>query len=303
MENKTNLQKNTYKTKLLQPITLQTYKTKTIICGEFIRHYIYPKTMFRGYNSISPSKKLDDTRKTLVKPVEAKTSPLTGQNSSTDLPKQPKLKSNYSISRSRDNLFNTIQTNLTQYSKLLTLTTRQTTLDRQTFLKYFKRFQTRFKTKFKIDLKYIGILERQKKRGQLENNAGSLHIHMIIFVDDYLPFQKLKEIWTDIGSLDIKKVQNKDLAIYLAKYLTKDKTNSIHQTFEKTIFKSKNLKKPKIIFDSTCSSTGLFNKHGELITSKYLFQIYSSKYLLYETDLHVFYKEFSPYKKTKKINI
>jgi hypothetical protein len=94
---------------------------------------------------------------------------------------------------------------------------------------------------FGENLKYIGVLERQKKRGLKENNLGSIHIHLVVFNSKKLDFDVLKRCWTS-GSVDVKLVDfTANLGVYMAKYITKDNISDFHKHL---ILKSKGLKKP-----------------------------------------------------------
>lgn len=311
MQTTTKTQKSSISTILYQPFSTLAYTKKTIICGNFIRHYIYEKPIFRGYTS---NKLGHDKKDALKSSVDQSQSHDTEGHVNGDLKtehQQQKRRHLFSIHRTRDNVFNTIQTNLTKFTKFITLTTRETILDRDEFLIHFNQFRIKFQKTFKQPLKYIGILERQKKRGKKENNLGSIHIHLIVFNDDYLPFKQIKQLWHHVGSIDIKKVKNDELGQYMAKYLTKENSNDIHESAKKMIFKSKNLKKPIIIYDHDVSTTGITNELGEIYKNVRLFQVYSTSYQRkhYTNDdqdelfSNVYLKEFSTKKKKiKKYN-
>jgi len=136
----------------------------------------------------------------------------------------------------------TINANITPYSKFITLTTRDTCLDLKTFLTWFKSFCRQFKRKFGYGLPYIGITERQKKRGIKEGNAGSWHIHLAVFIQHKLDLKLLCSCWTR-GHLDIQLLYHfSDIGRYMMKYLTKD--NADIGLNKKMILKSHNLVSP-----------------------------------------------------------
>ena len=211
------------------------YQDKILICGQnYIRHYSYDYSITKG------------TTKPLKKPLNLRNRPTT-----TLIPPllskgiDSEQRSAFSLTRTRNNLFNTISSNTTQFSKILTLTTKQPILERNQFLRYFKIFRQRFKRQFNYNLPYVGILERQLKRGLKENNIGSIHVHLVIFTDSFIPYEILKPLWS-YGSIDIKKVNKQGLAKYLSKYLTKQSIGSINSLGKKAIIKSNGLKFPKI---------------------------------------------------------
>jgi hypothetical protein len=205
----------------------------------------------------------------------------------------------FSLTRTRNNLFDTIETNKTAFTKILTLTTRTPVLDRKEFLHKFKIFRRRFEKYFQIKLKYIGIIEQQKERGKKENNSGSLHAHLILFIDDYLPFIELKRLWQTFGSIDIKKVQFHGYAKYLAKYLTKSNIENIHQLGKKSIFKSQHLKKPRVFYDQPINSPLHDKFTGEVVFNKKLYRVLSSSYRMHDESLTRYY-EYSTIKPDRK---
>lgn len=152
-------------------------------------------------------------------------------------------KSNFSLFRARDNIMDTINSNITPFSKFITLTCRQACLDRSRFLGLVKNFQRLFFKKFGYHLPYVGIIERQKKRGQKEGNAGSWHIHLVVFLEEFLDLPKLCSCWL-AGHIDLEIVRSGDLGRYFMKYLSKD--NPDIKKNEKVLFKSHHLKGPSI---------------------------------------------------------
>lgn len=132
------------------------------------------------------------------------------------------------LARSRMNVRYRVWANVTPHSKFLTLTTSDTVLDKEQFVKRLKTF---FKAMSRegYKLRYLYVLERQKERGEKEGNAGSIHAHIIIFNDEYIPFDIINKHWngtTDIHMLDGLREENgekvKDVGAYVCKYLTKE---------------------------------------------------------------------------------
>lgn len=125
-----------------------------------------------------------------------------------------------------------IWANLGKYTKFLTLTYRETILDFETFRYNFDAFKKAM-SREGYKLKYLYVLERQKERGDKEGNEGCLHCHLVVFNDEYIPFQIIRKCW-HYGNIDIhvlkgtryednhKAEKIKDLAAYVSKYITKD---------------------------------------------------------------------------------
>lgn len=225
------------------------YKHKYVLTGKKIRHYEYDFSLYSNFKRGEP----------VIKKGQRKT----GQ------------KSTKSINRVKDNLVLTIQSNITNYSKFLTLTTKDTCLDRDEFLRRFQVFRKNFKRIFGYSLKYVGVLERQKKRGKKEGNSGSIHCHLVVFNPKKLDFNKLKRCW-GYGSVDIKKIDLVDnLGVYMAKYLTKDNLNDFNK---KLILKSRNLKKPHVIY--SMDELGATELTGEIIGIPVFEKSYEKSYLV-----------------------
>lgn len=153
------------------------------------------------------------------------------------------------LKRARENVRRIIWSNITPYTKLLTLTTANTVLDRDEFLYMLKLFQKNMK-RSGYALKWLRVLERQEKRGEREGNEGSFHAHYIIFNEEKIPFSVLKNAWK-FGSVDIQLLKglkdgNDELvnnaAAYICKYITKQ---NIADFNEKVFSTSRGLKRPQ----------------------------------------------------------
>ena len=192
---------------------MPSYKSKTIIAGNHIRRLDCSVSILYGFEN----KKSNYEKKT------------EGE------------KKDYSLRRTQDNLVLTIDCNVNKYSKFLTLTFRSPVLERDEAMKYFNSFQKFFKREFNEVLRYVGVTERQKKRGINENNEGSWHFHLVVFNSRKLDFEKLKSAWP-YGSVDIKKIDKvENLGRYLGKYLSKGNENGLNK---KSVLKSRGLKEP-----------------------------------------------------------
>jgi len=157
-------------------------------------------------------------------------------------------KSDYSYKRALDNLIWTIDSNITPFSKFMTLTFRDAELDYTKAIKKFNRFTLYFKRHFKFKLEYSRIAERQSKRGIKENNEGSWHFHIIVYIDKKIDFKLLKKCWP-YGSIDLKLVDfQKNIALYFGKYFNKQKSDiAINKNL---VSHSQGLKKPIIIYEN-----------------------------------------------------
>lgn len=180
------------------------YTTKTIKSGKHIQVYQYSTPIKIGFKA-----KRQDYSKS------DKTS-----------------KSDLSLNRTRNQLKNIIDSNTTQYSKFITFTYAENMQDREKCINDFHNFKRRYKKHYKKAIKYVAVLEQQKR--------GAYHIHMILFEDQKLSYIDLKRLWKQ-GGIDLKKIDSSDnLGLYLMKYITKDMISINNKSF----FKSPNLKKP-----------------------------------------------------------
>ena len=65
-------------------------------------------------------------------------------------------------------------------------------------------------------------MEHQIKRGVKEGNAGSLHSQVLLFDDEYIPFNAINKAWGK-GNTDIHKLDDvNNVGAYVSKYLTKE---------------------------------------------------------------------------------
>ena len=142
--------------------------------------------------------------------------------------KEDGVKRDDSLSRSRMMVRQRVWANITPHSKFLTLTTADTVLD-------VKEFRQRMSVFFKAmkrdgyNLRYLYVLERQKERGEKEGNEGSIHAHIIIFNDEYIPSEIIKKHWngrTEIKMINGLREENgekvRDVGAYVCKYVTKE---------------------------------------------------------------------------------
>ena len=177
------------------------------------------------------------------------------------------------LKRARDTVAQYVYTNLTPHTKFLTLTSAETVLDVPIFQRKLQTFFQAMKRNG-FDLDYLYVYERQKRRGKKEGNAGSLHVHMIVFNDEYIPMEVLCKCWKH-GSIDIKILNGlrynknkktdeliRNPASYVCKYITKE---SVAEWNEKVFRCSKGLKKPVVINNKVfvCPNNGADTKDSE----------------------------------------
>lgn len=190
-----------------------------------------------------------------------------GQTVRTDFSKTDQgEKLGKNLMRARDNLVDTINSNITQYSKFITLTFADPVLDRPQAMKHFHSFTRLFTRHFRYNLRYVGISERQLERGKKEGNSGSWHFHLAVFLDQFLDFDKLKRAWP-YGSVDLKvidKVEN--IGRYMAKYLTKQMISKN----EKSLFKSYGLNEAVVRYDSVLPD-------GLALETRYCSKVWNSR--------------------------
>ena len=124
--------------------------------------------------------------------------------------------------RARATIREIIWANESPYTKFVTLTYAKTCLDVKkvrndvaSFLKAMRRMG--------YDMKYLYVLEHQKERGKKEGNAGSLHVHMVLFLDVKVDLDDLRKAWPHCPHPDIKKTRKiRNLGAYVCKYITKE---------------------------------------------------------------------------------
>lgn len=155
---------------------------------------------------------------------------------------EPLEKREDNLFRSRQNVRHIIWSNMGQYTKFVTLTYADTELDQKRVRRDITTFVQSMR-RLGYDMKYLYVLEHQTKRGEKEGNEGCLHVHMVLFIDRYIPKSDLERCWKH-GFVDINAIDDvRDLGAYVCKYITKE--NSAE--FGSRVFAcSKGLNRPKI---------------------------------------------------------
>lgn len=143
--------------------------------------------------------------------------------------------------RARGNIRRLIWCNQGKYTKFVTLTYKNTVLDIKKVRRDIQTFVQNMSRKG-YEMNYLYVLENQKERGLKENNQGSLHIHMVIFIEKFIPFEDIEKSWNK-GFVNIQAIEDiKNLGAYVCKYLTKD---NISEFGKRSYSCSLNLKRPQ----------------------------------------------------------
>ncbi|MCK4919359.1 MAG: hypothetical protein KAS01_03145 [Candidatus Pacebacteria bacterium] len=110
------------------------------------------------------------------------------------------------------------------------------------FTKFKQRIDYEITKEKKSYLKYVGIIEFQKR--------GAVHYHVLFFNMPFIEmiYDKIEKIWGE-GFIIVKPIKNiRSVASYVCKYMTKNKADQ-RLCGQKSYFSSKGLKKPIEILD------------------------------------------------------
>ena len=103
----------------------------------------------------------------------------------------------------------------------------------------FKNFIKRLKYKYNDNLKYLAVIEFQKR--------GAVHYHVLLDIP-YVPQNTLQELWGN-GFVYINAIDHVDnIGAYILKYITKD-NNDIRLMGQKAYLYSRNLKQPEEVLN------------------------------------------------------
>jgi hypothetical protein len=124
--------------------------------------------------------------------------------------------------------------------RFMTLTFAENIKDLKTANRHFNNFIKRLNYHLKDKIKYIAVVEHQKR--------GAIHYHMMI--DRFIEKKTIKEIWSQ-GHTDIRLIKGSlfKRSRYLRKYLTKTNAKDRRLWGHRCFFTSQNIKKP--IIDKT----------------------------------------------------
>lgn len=195
-------------------IGAKSYKSKVIVSGDIIEIYDYDVPILEGFNI----KDYHDCGRSFEASEEDK------------LSNREKV-----LNRARRDVRRLINCNIEDCSKFVTLTFAENIVDLKVANYEFKKFRQKLERYLKHKLKYISIVEFQKR--------GAIHYHVVMFNVPYIKNSILKEIWGN-GFVRINKIDNVDnVGAYVTKYMTKD-CNDDRLIGEKMYFTSRGLSKP-----------------------------------------------------------
>lgn len=128
--------------------------------------------------------------------------------------------------------------------KFVTLTFAENVQDIPTANYEFKKFRQRLEYEYKIKLKYLVVMEFQKR--------GAIHYHAIMFNLPFIENEKLAMIWGN-GFIKINAIdQVTNIGVYVTKYMTKEnyeEAKSDRLIGKKSYFTSRGLIKPQETID------------------------------------------------------
>ena len=120
----------------------------------------------------------------------------------------------------------------------------------------FKAFIRKLKLKYKKDLKYLAVIEFQRR--------GAVHYHVLLNIP-YIPQKDLQELWGN-GFVFINAIDHVDnIGAYILKYITKDNNDS-RLMGQKAYLTSRNLKQPEQVLNHNLKD---FYKLEDKIIVKY----------------------------------
>lgn len=143
-----------------------------------------------------------------------------------------------------------------KYDKFLTLTFAENKTDIKECNLLFKAFIRKLKNKYNKNLKYLAVIEFQKR--------GAVHYHVLLNTP-YVPQNELQDLWGN-GFVFINAIEHVDnIGAYILKYITKD-NNDKRLMGQKAYLTSRNLLKPSEVVNHNLKD---FDKAESKIISKY----------------------------------
>lgn len=196
------------------------YRKKVVVSGNVIEVYEYENDVLYGYK---------DTKK-IVK----------GRQSVASAEDKEKNREKV-LSRARKDLRRTINCNIQEYSKFLTLTFADNIKDLDLANYEFKKFILRLNYHYKIKVKYSAVIEFQKR--------GAIHYHVVLYnLTQKIDVGVFQDIWKQ-GFIKINSIKDVDnVGAYVCKYMTK--TDDDRLLGRKMYFNSRGLNKPQEIKES-----------------------------------------------------
>lgn len=212
---------------------MTSYNKKIVRTSSYIEIWEYEKLIFSKGKSI-----LDTNTENKEKSKRRTFDELTPEEQEQRLERMKKTRL-----EAKWNLLRLVDCNFDDTTSFLTLTTKENISDRNHFKDLLKTFIKRFnyhifQTK-KSKLKYIAVLEKQKR--------GAWHAHILLFSVPYVPHRQLLELWghgaVRINKVDVDSKENRGR--YVTKYFEKGIGQELLENFGKQAYlSSRNLKKP-----------------------------------------------------------
>jgi hypothetical protein len=142
------------------------------------------------------------------------------------------------LSRTRSNIRRLINSN-PDFSKFTTLTFKENLTNITQANNHFNKFIKRLKYQYSDNLKYLAVIEFQKR--------GAVHYHMLNNLS-YVPADVYATTWGNgfVNLKNINKISN--VGAYVCKYLTKDSFDG-NMKNRKKFFHSRNLNEPQTFIE------------------------------------------------------
>jgi len=168
-----------------------------------------------------------------------------------------------SIARARERLYDLVAANINtnpEMTTFITLTFADNVSTLSEANPLFRAFIRRLNNSFSLKVKYISVVEFQKR--------GAVHYHVLFFNLPFFNIHEFEEIWGH-GYTNVQALHNvKNVAAYVAKYLSKE-TFDKRLVGQKVFFSSRNLLRSVITRDNIEISNELSNfRSVEAIISK-----------------------------------
>lgn len=255
-----------------------TYNRKIIQTNSYLEIYEYEKSI------LSQGKdRLEDTEIKEKRNPKRKFDELTQEEQDERLKRISKTRKN-----SRFEVMRIIDTNFDSKTSFLTLSTKENIQDRNQFNLLFDKFIKRLNYKIynskKRLLKYIAVLEKQKR--------GAWHVHIMLFDFPFIHQHDLVKLW-GLGGVWINKVDvdsKENRGRYVSKYFEKGMGQELLESYgKKAYYSSRNLKKPNVIkFVSDDDISDSIKHNTILYESEYTGKIFRDGKLL---ENHIKYKK------------
>lgn len=164
-----------------------------------------------------------------------------------------------SLARARREIIDIVRMNIVFGSCLLTLTYKENMQDYEKARKDFDKFVKRIKYNFGIALKYLRVIELQKR--------GAIHFHVVVFNPEFclIPYNDIYKLWGH-GAVHIRRIEALDdvtadkVGNYLGKYLTKSKEIAPNKKIYTTSRGLKRLEKQRIVIEDVEQSASVLER-------------------------------------------